>query len=191
MTTTSRALPLAALGAAFAACYALISHAPLRPPTEVAMPEGVSFIPEAAPLYLVMLPAGWFLPLLIRDEARYRACIRATVLAFALTTSLWLLIPTVLLRPPAPDGWLTAPWRLIACYDQPTNVFPCGHILAPTISAWFVGTERTSWRPWLALAWLAGAASIAMTWQHRPIDILAGTLIAGLAIAVCRRMQRS
>ncbi|MEO6034619.1 MAG: hypothetical protein ABIQ35_05145 [Verrucomicrobiota bacterium] len=49
---------------------------------------------------------------------------------------------------------------------------------------WFVSRERPEWRrPFVAIL-IAILPSISLVWQHRPIDILLGTIAAAIGIAL-------
>ena len=156
----------------------------------VAMPSWVPFWPGFAVPYLGMLLVTWFLPLAIRDAARFRACLRAFVCAFLLIVPWWILTPTTLSRPPLPDGPAFVFYRWIAEIDPPNNIIPAAHGVGPVVAAWFVGLERPSWRWPLALMLLGGLSSIPLIWQHRPLDVLLGTVAAGVGIAIGERLHR-
>lgn len=92
-------------------------------------------------------------------------------------------LPTTLLRPIAPVGSWTGLYRWLVVIDPPNNAMPCGHIIGPVIVAWFLVRERPAWR-WPLMGMVAlSASSIAVTWQHRPIDIVVGMGIGAIAIA--------
>jgi hypothetical protein len=60
----------------------------------------------------------------------------------------------------------------------------------PVLIVWAFAYERPRWLWWLVPAELVGAAGIATTWQHRPIDVLFGTVLAvaaGLVFGMHRR----
>jgi len=183
---TGRAAILTGIGSSFLVVYVLISRNPVMVPETVTMPEWVPFVPALAPVYLAMLPLSWAMPLLIGSPQRFWACVRALSCAFAITAGVWVLVPTTLPRPDIAPGWWHAPYRLLAALDRPTNIFPCGHILAPVIGAWFLSEDYPRWWLALVLATLAGAVVIAVSWQHRPQDILLGTAIALGAVLVTR-----
>jgi len=182
----NRAIILTVIGNAFLAIYVFISRNPLVEPQSVTMPGWVPFIPTLAPLYLAMLPLSWAMPLLIVSQQRFWACVRALSWAFAITVVIWILVPTTLARPEIAPGWWHAPYRVLAALDRPTNIFPCGHILAPVIGTWFLSEEYPRWGLALVLTTLAGPVVIAVSWQHRPQDIVLGAVIAIGAVLVTR-----
>ena len=58
------------------------------------------------------------------------------------------------------------------------------------VTAWFFVQDRPQWR-WIVAGMLGfGLTSIALVWQHRPIDILLGTVAAGIGIAVGAALSR-
>jgi hypothetical protein len=177
------------------ALYILIDYHQSASPTTVQMPPWVPFYPALFNLYLGLLFVTWLLPVAIRDAALFRACIRANVCAWLLVMPWWLLTPTTIARPPLPDDPWAASFQMLWACDRPYNVFPCAHGIGPVVAAWFAGRDHPTWRWPLAGVVVLGLPSIALVWQHRPIDILLGTLAAfvGIAIgeALIRREQAS
>jgi hypothetical protein len=166
------------------ALYIFISRHQVGEPTAVPMPGWVPFVPAFILPYLGLLLMTWLLPVAITDGARFRACLRANVCAYLLVMPWWVLTPTMLPRPPLPEGvWAEAIQRLWAV-DRPYNIMPCAHGMGPMVVAWFVSREYPKWRWLLIAALVIGLPSIALTWQHRPIDILLGSLAAVVGIIV-------
>jgi hypothetical protein len=160
--------------------YMVINHWQTAFPKVLTMPSWMPFRPEFTPVYLGLLLAVWLLPVAIRDGARFRACLWGMILGHVLVMPWWLLMPTTLPRPPVPLDWWAEPYRWLVTADPPNNVTPCAHGIGPMVAVWFVGGERRTWR-WPLVAMLAvGLASIALIWQHRPVDILLG-MVAGVA----------
>lgn len=156
----------------------------------VTMPDGVPFVPAFAFVYLAMLPIPWFLTLFIVDAGRFRRCIAALLLGFVAVCALWIGFPTRMDRPPVPDGWWNELYRRLIAIDRPVNILPCGHILPPVIVMWFLAEENRRWLRLLVPLLVIGAISIVVTWQHRPVDILAGAAIAIGAILVVNTGRR-
>jgi hypothetical protein len=169
--------------------YMLIDRWQPNQPVEVVMPSWVPFWPVFAVPYVGMLLMTWLLPVAIRDAGRFRACLTALVCAFALTIPWWILTPTTLPRPVLPVDVWSGLYRLIVAKDPPNNVMPCGHGIGPLVAAWFVGRERPTWRWPLAAILALGLPSIALVWQHRPLDILLGTAAAVMGIVVAEALQ--
>lgn len=164
--------------------YILINRHSFAHPITVLMPGWVPFWPPMLVVYQGMLLVTWLLPVAIRDARLFRACLRADVFAYLLIMPWWIITPTQLPRPPLPDGAWENAFRLLWGFDQPTNVLPCAHGVGPVVAAWFVGRIRPAWRwPLLGLV-LLGLPSIALTWQHRPVDIVLGIVAAAVGIFV-------
>jgi hypothetical protein len=158
--------------------------------TELVMPSWVPFWPVFAVPYWAMLLVTWLLPVAICDAGRFRACVLAMVCAYLLVMPWWVLFPTTLPRPPLPEGGWASFYRPLAAMDAPNNVMPCAHGFGPVVAAWFVGRERPAWRWPLVGILMLGLPSIAFIWQHRPIDILLGTVAAAIGIAVGEAFSR-
>jgi hypothetical protein len=167
------------------ALYFVITYHPTSPPVTVEMPSWVPFWPIFAVPYLGMLFAAWLLPVAIRDAGRFRACLRAMTYAFLLVIPWWVLIPTRLHRPPMPEGWWVGVYQWLTVHDPPNCVLPCAHGIGATVAAWFLALDRPKWRWPLAGMLVVGIPSIALIGQHRPVDILIGTVaaIAGIFLA--------
>lgn len=170
--------------------YLIIDHHQYATPVVVMMPSWVPFWPAFTVPYLAMLPVTWLLPVAIRDAGQFRACLRAMVCAYLLVMPWWILTPTTLPRPPFPQCWWLAPYQWLAAVDPPNNVTPCAHGIGPVIAAWFAFRDRPTWR-WPLLGTLAlGLPAIALVWQHRPVDILLGTLAATIGVLAGETLNR-
>jgi hypothetical protein len=182
MTHPARFAVITAIGSGMMAIYLVINRNQAGATTVVDMPGWVPFLPVLALPYLALLGVAWLLPLAIRDGLRFRACLLAATVGFILCAPWWILTPTEITRPPAPPDWWAAPWRWLIAVDRPTNITPCAHAVGPAVAAWFAGRDRPAWRWWLAAMLGLGLPTIAMTWQHRPVDILLGMSAAGLGV---------
>jgi hypothetical protein len=171
--------------------YLITALFPLMQPTVVEMPSWVPFLPAFALPYFGMLLLTLLLPVAIRDSARFRACIWSFIFSFLLVLPLWVLIPTTLVRPGLPDGWWSGAYRWLVAVDPPNNVMPCAHGLGPMVGTWFLSLDRPAWRWPLSVLLLAGMSSIALVWQHRPIDILIGIVVAAVGITFGEALERS
>jgi len=150
----------------------------------VEMPEWVSFSPILALPYFLMLGVSTPLQLLMREDRRFYRAIVAVFFAFAVTCLLWIFYPTKMLRPdfePSAVQWF---YSQLVIIDRPVNILPCGHVLWPVIGIYFLGQEKPKWLWWMILLHLFGMWSVWATWQHRPIDVLIGTVIALTAARV-------
>jgi hypothetical protein len=169
--------------------YTIILYRPALH-TKLVMPSWVPFWPAFALPYLAMLLVTWLLPLAIRDAGRFRACLLAMVCAYLLVMPWWILVPTTLPRPPVPEGWWAGLYRSLAAIDAPNNVVPCAHGFGPVVAAWFAGRDRPTWRWPLVGILVLGLPSIALIWQHRPVDIVFGTVVAAVGIAAGEALNR-
>jgi hypothetical protein len=164
--------------------YMLINHHRPASPTIVPMPAWVPFWPVFLIFYLAMLLTTWLLPVAISDPARFRAYLIANVCGYLLVAPWWILIPTIIPRPPEPNGAWASVFGLFWAIDQPYNVMPCAHGIGPVTAAWFAVQVQPAWR-WPLLALLTvGLSSVALTWQHRPTDILLGGIATAIGIIV-------
>ena len=170
--------------------YMVIDHHQPAPPMTVPMPAWVPFCPAFFPLYFVLLLMTWLLPVAIRNPGCFRACLRANICAWLLVMPWWILTPTMLPRPPLPEGNWAGACHWLWALDLPYNVMPCAHGMGPLVAAWFVGRDRPAWRWPLAGVLVLGLPSIALVWQHRPIDILLGTIAAVIGIAIGEALSR-
>jgi len=170
--------------------YMIIDRHQLATPTEVVMPSWVPYRPAFFAPYIGMLFMTWLLPVAIRDAGQFRACLRANICAWLLVMPWWMLTPTTLLRPPLPEGSWADAFQFLWAVDQPCNVMPCAHGIGPVVAAWFAGRNRPAWRWPLAGMLALGLPSIALVWQHRPIDILLGTVAAAIGITFGEAMNR-
>ncbi len=164
--------------------YLLINHHQPPPTTIVPMPSWVPFYPAFFPVYFGLMLVTWLLPVVIAEPARFRACLRANICAWLLVAPWWILTPTMMPRPPLVEGPWVETFHWLWAVDHPYNVMPCAHGMGPVVVAWFVGRERRRWRWPLAVMLVTTLPSIAFVWQHRPVDILLGTVAAAIGIAL-------
>ena len=179
-----RFVSMAVVGFVALELYLMTALFPVRPPTIVEMPSWVPFVPIFTLPYLGMLLLGVLLPVAIRDDKWFRACVCGFICSFLLVIPFWILAPTILTRPPLPTGWWAGAYRWLAAVDPPNNAMPCAHGLGPIIGAWFLSLDRPRWRWPLAMVLLVGLVSIALVWQHRPLDILVGVVAAAVGVLV-------
>jgi hypothetical protein len=158
--------------------------------TTVEMPPWVPFRPEFFLPYTSLLLLTWLLPVTLQNRDRFHACLRAYLVSWLLVCPWWVLAPTMLLRPPMPDGLWAPAFAWLWKVDHPYNVTPCAHAVGPIIAAWFVAREYPAWR-WPLIAFLlVTLPSIALVWQHRPIDILLGAVAAAIGIAMAETLAK-
>jgi hypothetical protein len=170
--------------------YLFINRRPLGPITTFEMPAWVPFSPPFLLPYLGLLLVTWLLPVALRDPHRFRGCLRAYACGYLLVAPWWIFTPTMLQRPPLPDGLWAHVFAWLWKADQPFNITPCAHVVGPIIAAWFAAQEYPRWRWPLAIMLLLALPSIALVWQHRPTDILLGGIASIIGIVVAEKVSR-
>ncbi len=187
--TRREVLTLVALAVVAGTTYFVIAHT-VTEPVEFLMPAWVPFIPLLAVPYLLQVVVSYLLVFAVRDRALRHATVKAYFVSLAATCALWYFYPTVMHRPPIPEGWWNWPFRVMATLDLPYNIVPAGHILMPVLICWAFAYDRPRWLWWLVPAQLLGAVAIVTTWQHRPVDVVYGialAVVAGLMFGMHRR----
>ena len=170
--------------------YLVINRFQSGPHTIVEMPGWVPFWPAFILPYQALLLLAWLLPATLQDPGRFRACLRAYVYAFLLVMPWWILTPTLLPRPELPEGIWRMAFETIWKLDRPVNVAPCAHAIGPIVAGWFAAQEYPKWR-WPMVVFLAlTLPSIALVWQHRPVDILLGGVAAGLGVVLAQALGK-
>jgi hypothetical protein len=177
-----------ALAWAMMALYLFINRREADAITTVEMPSWVPFRPEFFLPYTGLLLLTWLLPVALQNPNRFRACLQAYLGAWLLVVPWWVLTPTMLLRPPLPDGTWAPAFAWLWEVDQPYNVAPCAHAVGPIIAVWFAAREYPAWRWPLTALLLFALPSIALVWQHRPIDILLGAVAAAIGITMAEAL---
>jgi hypothetical protein len=159
-------------------------------PAEVFMPAWVPFMPILAIPYLLQVVGSYVMALAISDRTLRRATIGAYFLSYAVTCLVWYSRPTIMYRPPVPAGWWNWPYSVMSGLDLPVSVLPAGHILMPVLVIWAFSIDRPKWLWWLVPAEVLGAVAIVGTWQHRPMDVVIGVVLAiasGLVFGMGRK----
>ena len=177
------------LGGSLMAIYLLINQRVGVGHMPVTMPDGVLFLPSMALPYLMMLVLPLFFLLLIQDQTRFHRSLLAIVIGFAVISFIWIFYPTEMLRPEIGNDSHAVIYQVMIGVDRPVNIFPCGHVLWPIVSIFFLGQERRSWLKFLRPLFLFGTITVVTTWQHRPVDILVGTAISLGAIWVATKVK--
>ena len=72
--------------------------------------------------------------------------------------------------------------------DNPVCIVPCGHVITPIAVFCILLRQNSRWFFWLLPLLVLGIVSIVVTWQHRPIDVIYGTLISLFAVVLTRRL---
>ena len=175
------------------AIYLWINHREGIDHRLVIMPDHIPFWPHMTIPYLLMLFAPWLGSLALKDQRSFYQYLISITAIFMIIGGIWYFIPTEMTRPPTPEGMLYQPHRDLVAHDAPTCIFPCGHVMGPITIIWLLAAENSRRLRWLIPLLIIGIIAVATTWQHRPIDILVGSLISAAAIALTRKYfpQRS
>lgn len=163
-------------------------------PVEVAMPAWVPFLPILTLPYLLQVVVSYVLMMCVRPAPLRQAVFKAYLVTISATFLIWMALPTTMQRPGAPGGWWNWPYAVMAGADLPVHIFPAGHIQMPVLICWAFWFDRPRFLRWLLPAQLVATVGIASTWQHRPVDIVAGALmalLAGAAFGVSRHGQNA
>jgi len=166
------------------------------------MPPDVGYVPEvpvdrmlplvplwaliygALYLFLILLPV-----FVVRQEEQIRRTVNAYLLVWITAYVFFVVYPTAAPRPPKVVGEGFAVWGLRFLYssDPPYNCFPSLHVAHSFVSA------LTCYRVHRGLGVVATicaalvAISTLFTKQHYVVDVLAGALLAALAVVVFLR----
>lgn len=148
------------------------------------MPEWVPFWPLMTVPYLLMLIVPWLAAYSLKEQKDFFQYLLAVSLSFLAIAGIWYLFPTEMTRPPTPDGALYQIHRELVAIDNPVCIVPCGHVIGPLIIVCLLARENRGRLFWMLPLLALGMVSIATSWQHRPVDILVGTLITLSAFAL-------
>ncbi|MGC6581739.1 MAG: hypothetical protein ACON4K_05380 [Akkermansiaceae bacterium] len=151
------------------------------------MPDYVPFWPHMTIPYLLMLFAPWFGSFALREQRRFFQYLISITVIFGVIGSIWYLVPTEMTRPPTPDGVLYEPHRYLVSQDAPVCIFPCGHVMGPITMIWLLAEEDLRRLRWLLPLLAIGIVAVATTWQHRPIDIVIGSVISVICVLLVRK----
>lgn len=189
-----KAIIAAAIMAFAMSVYLYSARAPTRPPipTRTALDDLVPLIPVfayvyvspyvVAPLLAGFLPGAIFRRLLLRTAA---------LLPFQLGA--FFVVPTIVVRPPAPTGdTLGEPLlRHIYLVDTPPgNAAPSGHVSLAMIIAWAAWAALPRLRPATVAYFVLVAVSILFTGQHHVLDLVTGALLGGAVLYGVHRWER-
>jgi membrane-associated phospholipid phosphatase len=169
---------LAAIGLTYGAADQWHWRTPVVLPT-TPVDRLVPFVPAAMPLYLSYFA---FVPLVLfslRDEAAFRRTFRAMLFAGGATVTIFLLWPTMLVRPLS-GGFL---YKLVLALDTGANCCPSQHVAIACLAAWGLREGRARWANLGALWAAAICASTLLVKQHYAVDVAAGALLAAACAA--------
>jgi hypothetical protein len=153
----------------------------------VTMPDWVPFSPILALPYLALLWTPALGIFFIRKWQSFVRYVISFVIAYGTVAAIWIFFPTEMTRPElAEDGWSV--YREMISVDRPVCILPCGHIVGPMLVCYFLAQENRKHLFWLIPLLAIGSFCIIATWQHRPIDVLIGMVIASSAAWICQRV---
>jgi len=138
------------------------------------------------------LIGGMYLPALIRDDQRFKRSLVALTISVLINYTIFALWPTVIQRPPLPEGnaFYDVWYRWLTTIDTPANCFPSGHITAPVIGCWALAQEHPRWRWPIRLALIPFLLTILTTKQHYVWDLFGGLATAVIGIVLSRYLMK-
>jgi hypothetical protein len=181
-----RSILLFALGAPLMAIYLTINHRTGVKHVAVEMPDWVPFWPIMAIPYLLMLILPWLGAYALREQRNFYQYLISVLLAFVVIGSIWYFLPTEMCRPRTPEGALNQVHRHLISVDKPVCIAPCGHVMGPIVIIYLLACEKRTRLSWMLPLLGLGILSVATTWQHRPFDILIGSIITLVSVMVTR-----
>ena len=183
-----RIILLWAVGGPLMAVYLMINHRENLAHDPVTMPEWIPFWPLLAIPYLGMLIVPGCLSLFIKEQRDFYQYLVSITIAFLVVGSIWYFYPTEMIRPPIPGDWQSHVYREMVSVDNPVCIVPCGHVITPIAVFCILVRQNSRWLFWLIPLLVLGIISIVVTWQHRPVDVIYGTLISFFAVVLTRRL---
>jgi hypothetical protein len=183
-----RSLLLNALGTPLFLIYLRINQRTGIEHHIVEMPEWVPFWPLMTIPYLLMLIVPWLGALTLTENRNFYQYLISASLSFLIIGSIWHFHPTEMARPATPDGALYQIHRILIANDHPVCIVPCGHVIGPIAITCLLGLERPRWLYWMLPLLGFGIISIATTWQHRPLDIVTGSILCLSSVLATRQL---
>lgn len=135
-------------------------------------------------LFLILLPV-----LVVRQEEQIRRTVLAYLMVWIAAYACFLVYPTIAPRPVKVLGEGFGAWglRLLYSADPPYNCFPSLHVAHSFVSALTCyRVHRGVGIATILCAFLVGVSTL-YTKQHYVLDVMGGTLLAGVAYAVFLR----
>ena len=176
----------------FSVLYLFAGHVQLRTPTELPLTtidEAIGFVDWTVFIYLSQLgiicsPYVWHDDYLSMNETLY-AMLIATGVAFAI----FMVFPTTLPRDGlSPRESLVPVFEQLHSLDKPVNCLPSLHVTLAHL-AWTTYLRSGGPRLIVVFAWaMLITVSTLTTKQHYFIDVVTGWCLAGLALALAKRL---
>ncbi len=170
------------------AIYLTINHRTGIEHRVVGMPDWVPFWPVMTVPYLLMLILPWLGAYALGDQRNFYQYLVSVLLTFLVIGSIWYFFPTEMIRPMTPEGSLYRAHRDLIAIDNPVCIAPCGHVMGPITIICLLAREKRTRLYWMLPLLGLGILSIATTWQHRPLDILTGSFITLISVALTRKI---
>lgn len=183
-----RSILLNALGIPLFGIYLMINQRTGIDHRIVEMPEWVPFWPLMTIPYMLMLIVPWVGAISLKENGNFYQYLVSVSLTFLIISSIWYLHPTEMTRPLTPEGSIYQIHRILIAKDNPLCIVPCGHVMGPIAITCLHAFERPRWLLWILPLLGIGIVSIATTWQHRPLDILVGSIISLGAVLLTRKL---
>lgn len=174
------------MGSVLMSAYLAINHRSGVEHQLVEMPDWVPFWPLMTIPYLLMLIVPWLGAYTLREQSNFFQYLVSVTLSFLVIAGIWYFSPTEMPRPATPEGGLYQVHRNLIAIDNPVCIVPCGHVIGPLIIVSLVALENRQRLIWMLPFLGLGLISIATSWQHRPIDILTGSIITLSAFVLTR-----
>ncbi len=161
----------------------------------LALDETIPFVPGAIVVYVGAF-ISWIIGFFVIARDSKEICYEVfsgEMMAKLISTVIFLIMPTVMVRPEVPDGgffhWLT---KLIYAMDTPDNLFPSLHCLESWVV--FRGAMRcrrvgNGYRISMFVIALLVFASTLLVKQHVILDVAGGILVGELGMWLARRLR--
>lgn len=177
--------------ACWTAVYAVVQRFPTRTPIATKLPidDVVPLVRDAIWLYMLPYAVAPCIAATL-SPTTFRAVLRASWIAVAIGHAIFLVVPTVVLRPafPPPTSFTERFHDVVAALDTPPgNAAPSLHVALAVLLAWAVAADHRRFAVPGAIFAAAIAASTLLLRQHHVIDVASGALVAVSALWAGRR----
>ena len=154
--------------------------------------QNIPFLPQTGWIYILI----YVVPISALVFVRRTQHLFRMLVAFVSSSTLCFLVffwfPTQIVRPPlVSESWGSLPLYFVYSIDRPFNCFPSLHVVYAFLTAEFVRRERRYYGYVLYVVACLISVSTLTTKQHYSWDVLAGMLLAGVAIYLSGRQDLS